>query len=65
MRYVLKAIDYTRDGYASVVKVLVRRAISPRAGANRTTRPNGWPASLAITTSPTRIGGDRAESAVM
>jgi hydrophobe/amphiphile efflux-1 (HAE1) family protein len=27
MRYVMKAIDYTRDGYAAVVKVLVRRAI--------------------------------------
>jgi hydrophobe/amphiphile efflux-1 (HAE1) family protein len=27
MRYVLKAIDYTRDGYAAVVKVLVRRAV--------------------------------------
>ena len=26
MRYVLKAIDYTRDGYASVVEVLVRRS---------------------------------------
>ena len=27
MRYVLKAIDYTRDGYASVVKVFVRRPV--------------------------------------
>jgi hydrophobe/amphiphile efflux-1 (HAE1) family protein len=27
MRYVLKAIDYTRDGYAAVVKVFVRRAV--------------------------------------
>jgi hydrophobe/amphiphile efflux-1 (HAE1) family protein len=26
IRYVLKAIDYTRDGYAAVVRVLVRRA---------------------------------------
>jgi hydrophobe/amphiphile efflux-1 (HAE1) family protein len=27
MRYVMKAIDHTRDGYAAVVKVLVRRSI--------------------------------------
>ncbi len=27
MRYVLKAIDYTRDGYAAVVKVFVRVAV--------------------------------------